>query len=245
MKKAVSCQYKAVLFDVGETLICTSRSIGEFYAETASRYGVEVVPGTLDSAFRRLWTERRNTLHAGTSEELERQWWYHLVADTFARAGRGCQPPKRQFEKRFEDFFNELYDIFARPETWRVFPDVEPALAELRGLGVRLAVVSNWDSRLEVLLRRLGLAERFEFILTSARAGYRKPDAGIFRVALERLGVYAGEAAHVGDSYEDDVVGARNAGIRPVLIDRRGGCPPDTGAIGSLAELAAVLCGPA
>lgn len=237
------CAYKAVLFDVGQTLISTSRSVGEVYAETASRYGVDVVPEKLNEAFRRLWTERRNTLHAGTSEELERQWWYDLVADSFACAGRCCEPPQERFEKRFDDFFAELYDTFARAETWTVFPDVEPALAELRELGLRLAVVSNWDSRLEVLLGRLGLAERFEFILTSARAGYRKPDERIFGVALERLGLGASEVAHVGDSYEDDFVGARNAGIKPILVDRRGLCPPGIAAIHSLEELAPALCG--
>ncbi len=84
----MDCRYKAVLFDVGQTLICTAKSVGEFYAEAAARFGVQVDAEHLNDAFRQLWTERRDALHAGTNEQLERQWWYDLVSDTFACAGR-------------------------------------------------------------------------------------------------------------------------------------------------------------
>ena len=239
----MDCPYKAVLFDVGQTLICTARSVGEVYAETAAKYGVHVLPDTLDETFRQLWTERRNILHAGINEDLERQWWYDLVADSFACAGLHCQPPRQQFQARFDNFFDELFDIFTRPETWCVFEDVFPALDKLRAMGVRLAVVSNWDSRLEVLLRRIGLAGHFEFVLTSARAGYRKPDPRIFEAALTRLSLPPNDVAHVGDSYEDDFIGATNAGIRPILIDRHQQCPAGLPAIRSLDDLPGVLTG--
>ncbi|HUW61009.1 MAG TPA: HAD-IA family hydrolase [Candidatus Bathyarchaeia archaeon] len=239
----MGCPYKAVLFDVGQTLICTARSVGEVYAETAARFGVHVPPETLNETFRQLWTERRNSLHAGTNEQLERQWWYDLVADSFACAGLHCEPPRQQFQARFDSFFDELFDIFTRPETWCVFEDVLPALDKLRAMSLRLVVVSNWDSRLEVLLRRLGLSAQFEFVLTSARAGYRKPDPRIFEAALARLRLEAGDAAHVGDSYEDDFVGATNAGIRPILIDRHRRGPAGVPAIRSLNELPELLSG--
>ncbi|MCX5770815.1 MAG: HAD-IA family hydrolase [Candidatus Hydrogenedentes bacterium] len=239
----MDCPYKAVLFDVGQTLICTARAVGEVYVETAERFGVHVQPETLNETFNQLWAERRNSLHAGTNEDLERQWWYDLVADSFACAGLHCEPPKIMFQARFDNFFDELFDIFMRPETWCVFNDVLPSLDKLRDMGLRLAVVSNWDSRLEVLLGGLGLARQFDFILTSARAGYRKPDPRIFQVALARLGLHAGEVAHVGDSYEDDFVGATNAGIRPVLIDRHLRCPAGIPTIRSLEELPQLLTG--
>ena len=237
------CPYKAVLFDVGQTLICTARSVGDVYAETAAKFGVHVIPEKLNETFRQLWTERRNALHSGTSEDLERQWWYDLVADTFACAGSNCQPPRQQFQARFDNFFDELFDVFTRPETWCVFDDVRPALQKLREMGLRLAVVSNWDSRLETLLRRLELAPYFEFILTSARAGFRKPDPRIFQAALNRLSLPPQNVAHVGDSYEDDFEGATAAGIWPVLIDRHQWCPAGIPAIRSLNELPDTLCG--
>ena len=146
-------------------------------------------------------------------------------------------------EARFEEFFEELFDLFARPATWCIFEDVAPVLDTLRRMGVRLAVVSNWDSRLDTLLRRLGLRDRFEFVLTSARAGYRKPDPRIFQLALDKLGLPADAVAYVGDSYEDDFVGAKQAGIMPVLIDREGWNPPGIPSIRSLGDLPRFICG--
>jgi FMN phosphatase YigB (HAD superfamily) len=86
------------------------------------------------------------------------------------------------------------------------------AVGELERLGLRLAVVSNWDVALPEHLERLGLANRFAAVVTSAEAGAPKPDPRIFELALERMGVSPERALHVGDS-EADEVGARAAGM--------------------------------
>ena len=91
-------------------------------------------------------------------------------------------------------------------------PGAAEAVAALTRLGLRLAVVSNWDVALHGYLEHLGLAGRFEAVLTSAEAGAPKPDPRIFRLALERLGVMPERALHVGDS-EADEEGARAAGM--------------------------------
>jgi putative hydrolase of the HAD superfamily len=85
-----------------------------------------------------------------------------------------------------------------------------------------LGVISNFDSRLFGLLDGLGLAQFFDPVVISTHAGAAKPERGIFTHALARAGTPAEEAMHVGDSYEADVVGARQAGIMPVFIDRHG-----------------------
>src|SRR5690606_31963125 len=118
-------------------------------------------------------------------------------------------------------YFTELFELFAHPRPWRVFDDVEPVLADLERRGLRRAVGSNWDHRLHVLLERLGLKRRFDFVLTSAEAGWRKPHPRIFALALEALDVPAERVAYVGDSYDDDVLGARDAGMVPFLLNRR------------------------
>ena len=102
------------------------------------------------------------------------------------------------------------------------FPDVRPALQSWRAAGVRLVVVSNWDVSLHGVLERLGIALLLEAILTSAQAGVRKPAPAIFEQALRLAGARAGDAVHVGDSLEEDVAGARAAGIEPILIARDG-----------------------
>jgi putative hydrolase of the HAD superfamily len=112
------------------------------------------------------------------------------------------------------------------------YPDADPALAALRERGVRLVVVSNWDCSLPEVLEGCGLAGRLDGTVTSAETGARKPEPAIFARALELAGCRPEEALHVGDTPEEDVAGARAAGIRPLLLDRAG-----DGDISTLAEI--------
>ena len=103
-----------------------------------------------------------------------------------------------------------------------VYPDAVPALRELHESGLRLVAVSNWDCSLPAVLERCGLDGLLDGAVSSAVAGARKPDPAIFQQALELAGCGPEEALHVGDTAEEDVEGARAAGIRPLLIDRDG-----------------------
>jgi putative hydrolase of the HAD superfamily len=113
------------------------------------------------------------------------------------------------------------------------YPDAVPALTALRGRGLRLVAVSNWDCSLGTVLEGCGLAELLDSAISSAEAGAPKPDPAIFSAALEVVGCEPGEALHVGDTREEDVVGARAAGIRALLLDRDG----TDGDISSLAQI--------
>jgi putative hydrolase of the HAD superfamily len=111
---------------------------------------------------------------------------------------------------------------------FRAFPDAAPALAELRGLGLRLVCVSNWDVSLSEVLERCGLGGSLDGVVTSADTGVRKPDPAIFAPALELAGCAATEALYVGDTPTDDLAAARAAGVRALLIDRAGGADIDS-----------------
>ncbi|HEY7267104.1 MAG TPA: HAD-IA family hydrolase [Solirubrobacterales bacterium] len=113
------------------------------------------------------------------------------------------------------------------------YPDAAPALRELGDRGLRLVCVSNWDCSLDSVLERCGLRELLVGAVSSAVAGARKPDPAIFAPALELAGVGPERALHVGDTPEEDVEGARAAGIRPLLLDRDG----NGGDIASLSEI--------
>jgi len=117
---------------------------------------------------------------------------------------------------------------------FEAYPDAAPALSEARDSGLRVVCVSNWDYELPTVLAEVGLAGCFDAVLTSAGSGARKPDPAIFARALDLAGCSAAEAIHVGDT-DDDVNGARAAGVRVLRIDRDG----DGGDISSLAELSA------
>jgi 2-haloalkanoic acid dehalogenase type II len=113
------------------------------------------------------------------------------------------------------------------------YPDAVPALRDLRERGQRLVAVSNWDCSLGAVLERCGLGELLDGAVSSAVAGARKPDPAIFSPALQLAGCGPDEALHVGDTREEDVEGARAAGIRTLLIDRGG----NDGDISSLSQI--------
>ena len=123
-------------------------------------------------------------------------------------------------------------EAMMRAIRFRAYADAVPALAELRGDGFSLVCVSNWDISLPEVLERCGLLEALDGVVTSAAVGSRKPEAAIFAAALELAGCTAAEALHVGDSAEEDVAGARAAGIPHLLLDRSG-----AGDISSLTEI--------
>ncbi len=209
---------RAVLFDVGGTLIEARPAAPAVYARVLSRWGAEVEAGDVAPHFQAVWTEltelhprgldRYHRLKGG-----ERAWWGEFLRRVLARLGHPAP---------WEPVLDELFDAFADPALWHVYPEVEDVLTALRSAGLPLAVVSNWDSRLAVLLERLGLARFFAATLVSSVEGVEKPGVEIFHRAAERLGVAPGACLHAGDSPLDDYRGAESAGMQAVLVDRAG-----------------------
>lgn len=112
-----------------------------------------------------------------------------------------------------ERLFEELYQYYARPEAWQLAPGAVSALSKLRSAGVRLAVVSNFDTRLRPILSALHVEKLFDVVVVSAEVGAEKPNPVIFEAALETLNMRPWEVVHVGDDRLKDVWGARDAGI--------------------------------
>jgi len=123
------------------------------------------------------------------------------------------------------------------------YPDAAPALRALRARGLRAVAASNWDCSLPEVLERAGLLGDLDGVVSSAEVGARKPDRALFEAALAIAGCPAAEALHAGDSVENDVQGARAAGIGAVLVDREGTAvaPPHVPVVAGLDELAALI----
>ena len=135
----------------------------------------------------------------------------------------------------------ELHRYHTASNLWEYGPNyVVPFLERLRARGLRLVVVSNANGTLLKHMDRLDLTRRFDCVLDSADEGVEKPDPRFFEIALARSGARKDATIHVGDLYHVDVVGARNAGLRGVLLDEADLRPDaDCPRVRSLDELAA------
>jgi putative hydrolase of the HAD superfamily len=142
-----------------------------------------------------------------------------------------------------EDALRELHAYHQESNLWELVPSgVLPALAALRSRGLKLTVVSNANGKLRVLFDRLVLAGCVDCLLDSHHEGVEKPDPRFFDIALERSGARRETTIHVGDLYHVDVVGARAAGLRGVLLDEAGlYADADCPRVRSLSELVAQI----
>ena len=227
---------RALFLDLGGTLIQAQGSVGQVYAGRAQAQGIvlPVSAGELQerfvSSFRRRRQEARvrGDLAYGQSSSSARRFWRAVVGDVFA--GFSLDPA------RMEGLFDDLYAFFARAKAWEIYPDVFPLLERSRQAGLKLALVSNWDARLEPLLDALELRSSFDVVVGSYKVGAEKPDRLIFERALALLGEEARPETilHIGDSYEEDFVGACQAGIGALHLDRLGQEPPQAKRITTL-----------
>jgi putative hydrolase of the HAD superfamily len=207
---------EVIFFDAVGTLIETGGCVGGIYSHVAREFGFEAEPRILQLNFERSFRRQPPlAFPAGTPEaaliDLEKGWWRDLVGAVFGALGSF---------PRFEEFFDEIFERFRGGEFWRVYDDVAPALAGLKRRGLKLGVISNFDSRLYDVLRACSLDHFFDSVHVSTRVGAAKPDPAIFQAALNYHAVEARKAWHVGDSLREDVEGAMAADVNAALLDR-------------------------
>jgi putative hydrolase of the HAD superfamily len=220
----------AILLDALGTLVALEPPAPLLRAELARRFGLDVSERQAERAIAAEIAYYRAHLDEGRT---------HAGLESLRRR---CAGVLRSELPTLDLELDPLVEALLASLRFTAFPDARPALVAARSRGQRLVVVSNWDVSLHGVLRALALEPLLDGILTSAEAGTRKPAPGIFQQALALAGTEPGETVHVGDSLDEDVAGARNAGIEPVLIRRqRAGAVPGVRTISSLAELAGVV----
>ena len=220
MRKKTPIQ--AITFDAVGTLMRIAEPVGETYARLAHDLGATLSPRALDEGFRGVFAHMPPMAFPGLDEvkrlRAERDWWHALVERVVRHAGR-----IPDFEADFEAYFDALFSHYASGAAWRAYPEAHQALRSARGRGLRVGVVSNFDSRLPSILRELGFESLVDTVVYSTDCGAAKPDRRIFRHALEALDATADTALHVGDSLDTDYHGALAAGMRAVHLHRGGG----------------------
>jgi putative hydrolase of the HAD superfamily len=213
---------RAVFFDVGNTLVFPYPSVSEVCREILAAAGHTRDLSAIDELMPLVDAYYEDRYRADdtfwTSEEETSSVWVGMYSLLCRRLG---------IDEEAAVLARRVYDEFGKAERWRAYDDVAPALERLRARGIATGVISNWDGRLQGLLERMGLAQLVDTIVSSSDVGMRKPDPRIFELACERLGVAVEDAAHVGDHHYSDILGARAAGMRAVLVDRHAkGVPP-------------------
>jgi putative hydrolase of the HAD superfamily len=225
---------RAVLLDALGTLVNLEPPAPRLRRELLERFGLSVTP---DDAQRAIGAEIA---------------YYRAHLDE----GRDAPGLRALRERCASVLWNELpgagpvdnqavVDALLASLTFTAFPDALPVLQALRDLGLRLVVVSNWDMSLPDVLERIGLAGCLDGVVTSAAVGARKPLTEIFLEALALARADPEQAVHVGDSLDEDVLGARRAGIDAVWLAREGSAgasgASDVTTIRSLRELPGLL----
>jgi putative hydrolase of the HAD superfamily len=210
---------RGIVFDAVGTLIKPVPSVAEVYTAAAIRQGVVIKPADVRERFQHHF--QNGGEHAGngvfsTDEGTERRRWRAIVGGVLAEV----PDPDRAFQ--------ELWDHFSQPGSWRCFPDVEPAIGGLTDAGISVCVGSNFDCRLRGVIQGLPELEALvDSLVISSEVGYRKPHPLFFEAVCNHLGLSAHQVLCVGDDSENDVRGALSAGLSGILIDRGRNRPAD------------------
>jgi len=225
---------RAAFFDLYNTLVRFEPPRHELQARACAEFGIHIETEAIRRSY---WVaddfmSRENARFSiqQRSEEERRQFWAEYEATLLRAAGAEVSTELAgQVFTRIRHMDRRLV----------LFDDVLPTLGAVKSRGLVLGLLSNLDQSVEELCRELALDRYLDFCLVSLEVGVEKPHPPIFLTALERAGVDASEALHVGDQYHSDVVGARGVGISPLLLDRENvlGHINDCPRITSLAEV--------
>ena len=218
-----------IIFDAVGTLMYPSPSPGRAYWQIGLRHGTRLSEDEITQRFRTVFhrSEQEDMegpgSHLVTSEAIERRRWQRIVAEVLDDVTNSAA------------CFEELFQHFALSQSWQCFPDVTTTLQDLRSAGYRLGIASNFDGRLHAVCDAFPELEPLEIKIVSAEIGHRKPGLPFFREVERAAECSPAELLMVGDDFENDVAGARQAGWQAVQISRRD--PTPTGAITDLRQL--------
>ena len=208
---------KTVFFDFFATLIFWTQPLHITIRKIADRYQLRLDWSAYDEA------------QAILTEAYEASKPTNNIRDTIFRQLDTCCTFLRKLGVREHvdqiawEVLQYEHALFSRNNA-TLYEDVLPTLDRLQQTGLKMGIISNWDTPLHAMVEELGLTPYFDVVVAShdQRVRSAKPDAAIFEYALNAVGVSPEEAVHVGDSFEADVMGAHTAGIRSILLDRDG-----------------------
>ena len=230
---------KAIFFDLDGTLRHSVPTGGEVFTDYVKTLGLHVDEGSRLRALRWehfYWAsseDLRNDLLAHSAETDN--FWIEYSRRRLLALG-ASEEWATEFAPKISMHMGEVY----KPDS--VVPeDVRRALPQLKEAGYILAVISNRDKPFQDVLDDHGIGAFFDFSMAAGEVHIWKPEPGIFEHGLQRVNLSPQEAIYVGDNYYADVIGARSAGLYPILYDPLGIFPdPDCDMIQSMDELISI-----
>ena len=205
---------RAVVFDVGGTLIYPAVPVGETYAKFARKHGVKLSAEATETAFREAFRSSSPRAKGTVPRDgNDRAWWKQVVAKS--TIDKSFPDPAV-----FEQFFEDVYQFYAQADAWGIYPEVLEVLEDLRDREIDLAILSNWDARLHTVLDGSGLGEYLSNRFISSELGWEKPDPAIYRHVVESLRIKPEAILSVGDDAKNDIEGPKRAGWQALQIER-------------------------
>jgi putative hydrolase of the HAD superfamily len=206
---------KAIFFDAAGTLFHLPLGVGYHYALVGEGIGLKLDAAQLDRAFAKTWNSMPvRTAIEGPRENDDKDWWHDLVDLVLGQV----VPSLSELDR--DNFFEIAYEHFAEAGVWELYPEVVNVLEKLRP-HFQLAVISNFDGRLRMILEQLGISKFFRHVFVSSELGADKPDSLIFRRALKFIDLEPPQVLHVGDDQERDWKSATAAGLSIFRLDRQ------------------------
>ena len=219
---------RAVLFDVDFTLARPGPELGpEGYRRVGERHGLALDPARYEGS--RL--AALASLQRHPELEHDDELWIVFTEEIVRGMGGDAEGARACAE--------EMVRAWEAHERFTLYEDALPALAELREHGIKIGLVSNGSRDLDEFVAHHGLDA--DCVVGSRAFGRTKPHPEIFRHALALLGVEPEETAMIGDSYEDDIEGARALGMKAFLLDRDNRWPDEPDRLTDLFSLPAAL----
>jgi len=209
---------RAVFFDLGGTLLVMRRD--RIFQKVLLEEGRPVELNKIHSAYLKVEPSWLSVYGAKVLSSDETEEAYRNLDQMVFSA---LYPDEREPEAlRISKLVRRRWPELETEIPLKLYSDVEPTLRRLARDGYSLGLISNAPADTRKAVEALGLTKYLGTIVISGVVGYTKPHPEIFRIALREAGVEARASVHVGDLYEADIVGARNAGMEGILIDRDG-----------------------
>ncbi|PYI42894.1 MAG: hypothetical protein DMF12_05365 [Verrucomicrobia bacterium] len=205
---------KAIFFDAVGTLFRLTNTVGDHYAYVGREVGLDLDAQNLERAFHAAWKQMPQRAAIDRPRENDDKGWWrglvYLVLDQIA-------PSLSEFDR--DNFFEIAYEHFAEAGVWELYPEVPGILEQLQPR-FQLAVVSNFDGRLRLILQHLDISKFFPNVFVSSELGADKPDPEIYRRALRLMKLKPNEALHVGNDPKRDWEAASAAGLSIFRLER-------------------------